>query len=122
MPDLTIVTMFQCADYENFQRTYPSSRSGKDYTVYYSPAAGAQGRCWEASFVCDCQGYKYSKATPYKQCKHTRQAITEFCGWFQQAEGGEARKYYEEDENGQQQPKWECPKCKGEAVPVNVGV
>ena len=127
MPELTIEIMFQCADYEQFNRTYKSSRGNKEYRVWYSQAAGYRGGCWEASFECNCQGYKYSKATPYKQCKHTRQAMKEFCGWFQQAEGGDATKYTETEidpitEEEREVTKWTCPKCGGEAVPVRVGV
>ena len=96
MPDLTMVPMNACRS-----TRYAAFEIGDYYVEYSVPIISGAIPEWG----CSCLSFKYRK-----ECKHLGLAKEKWCGWDQQAKGGEV------DEGGK------CPECSGETLSYMAGV
>jgi len=102
MPELDIVTAFQCDEGSRPIKVRSSSDPDKVYTV----VPGDE----ETEPSCTCRGYRFRGT-----CKHLKEAIRHRCGWHSIYDGSPAM-------TDVHKTRKICPRCGGRLRVVRVGV
>ena len=118
MPDLDIIYVQRCIEYQTKEIHLLSSDRKKFYTVTFDPTIfpGCRPRYDGRinSYHCTCPNYKFKAMHKTgEKCKHIKKLQGSFCTWEEFLEGGQSRL---------QKLNHICPKCYGKTETIMMGV